>query len=158
MIRRSMLIAAGAAVMAFGLVAGADARMVGSPAPQADSGTAYFAITHAAHGTEFADGDISDQILGTGVVSYSLKLGGNAKVVKVTAKKVVFYTSTGSISGTATATITTVAKTQKITDGKLMLDKGFGSLKADSLTATFSGTADLATNMYVFTYKGRVSE
>jgi hypothetical protein len=74
--------------------------------------------------------------------------------ITVTAKKVTFYNGTGSLSGTATATVNTSGTTQTITGGKLKLTKGTGSQKGHSLTATFTGTADLAKNQYAFHYKG----
>jgi hypothetical protein len=163
-IRPRLIVIAAGLLVCGGLAAGSEARplplrMVGGAAPAlTDSGSAYFAVVHATSTTESAAGTISDKRLGTGAVTYSLKvLPAATGTFKVTAKKVVLYTGKGSLQGTATATITLTKTTETITDGKLKLTKGFGSLAGSSLIATFTGTANLAGNQFAFKYKGKLS-
>jgi hypothetical protein len=120
-----------------------------------DSGTSYVAITHSAGGFEYTAGNNTDKILGVGAITYKLKLAPTtAGVYKVTANPVVAYSSTGSLTGTGSATLT-VAKSgaATITGGKLNLTKGTGSQKGHSLVATFKGNSTSAST-YKFTYKG----
>jgi len=159
MSKGSRLLAVAAAVLtSLALIAAADAnpgRMVGGTGPQSDSGTAYFAITHSKGGLEYAAGNNTDKLLGTGAATYALKLLPNKNgSFSVTSKNVVFYTGKGSLSGTAKATVDVTSTAETITGGKLTLTKGFGSLKGDELTAKFTGTANLKTNQFVFKYKG----
>jgi len=155
---------AGATLSAGALVAGAtvaQARIshpskVGPPtAVRHDSGTSWFSIVRTAGGIEYTAGIISDRALGSGAITYELAIhAGNAGTIDVTAHKVTLYTKTGSLTGTATATIKAANTTQQTITGKLSLTQGKGSLKGDSLQATFSGTADLAKNVIQFNYKG----
>jgi len=156
MSKGSRLLAGAAAVLtSFALIASAQGRMVGGIGPQADSGTAYFAITHSKGGLEYAAGNNVDKLLGTGAATYALKLlPGRNGSFRVTSKNVVFYTGKGSLSGTATATVDVTSTKETITGGKLDLTKGLGSLKGDELTVRFTGTADLKANQFVFKYKG----
>jgi hypothetical protein len=157
MIRRSRWIAAAAALLSLGLVASAQGRMVGAGAPpRPDSGTANFAITNTTKKLEYAAGHFTDKVLGSGAITYQLKiLPGATGTYKVTSKKVVLYTGKGSLSGTATALVTVTKTSETITDGKLNLTKGFGSLKGDSLKVKFTGTANLSANQYAFSYSGK---
>jgi len=146
----SALAAAALAAGSLVLATGAGAKSSG----KADSGTAYFSITHAANGIDFAAGQGTDKVLGASAATYQIALGASNGTITVTVKKVTIYNGTGSLSGTATATVTTSGSTQTITGGKLKLTKGTGSQKGHSLKATFTGTANIATNQYVFHYKG----
>jgi hypothetical protein len=171
MIKRSTSRVAAAGILAcaglFGAAQASSARMVGlggsrsgpSASIRNDSGIGYFAVTHDSASLEIAAGNVNDKVFGTSAITYALKLGSGstAGTVSITAKPVVLYTAKGSLSGTATATIDNLTSTtQKITNGKLKLTKGAGSLKGDELTATFSGTADLSKNQFVFTYQGQL--
>ncbi len=153
--RRLLAGAATAALACAAFATTAGARMVGSTGPVPDSGTAYFSVTHTKGNLEYAAGNVSDKLFGTGAVSYRINLlPSGSGAYKVKATKVVFYTSKGSLVGTATATVTITATSETITDGKLKLDKGYGALKGDQLVAKFSGTANLSANQLKYTYKG----
>jgi hypothetical protein len=160
MIRRSGLVALAATVLAFGLITTAEGRPVGTSGPaRSDSGIAYFSITHDAKGLEYAAGNVTDKVFGTSAITYVLKIVSSKTKgsIGVKATKVVLYTATGSLSGTATATINNISSaTQTITNGKLKLDKGAGALKGAKLTAKFSGTSDLTNNTLVFHYTGEL--
>jgi hypothetical protein len=120
-----------------------------------DSGVAYVSITRTVKGIEYAAGTNSDKVLGSGAVTYDIALlPGPSGTFKVTSKKVVLYTPTGSLTGTATATVLIGPKTEKITNGKLNLTKGAGSQKGHSYVGTFTGSADLVANQLVFNTKG----
>ncbi len=122
---------------------------------KADSGTAYASITHVVGSIQIADGDYIDKILGDGVISYRIALlPGPNGTFHVSTKKVTLYTGTGSLSGTATATVALSGTTETITNGKLSLTKGAGSLKGHSFVGTFTGTGDLSKNLLVFHDKG----
>lgn len=156
MSKGSRLLAGAATVLAsLALIAAASARMVGGIGPQADNGTAYFSITHAKGGFNYAAGNISDKLFGNGASTYQFKLlpKGNGKFT-VAVKNVTFYTGTGSLSGVGTITATITGTTDKLTGGKVKLDKGKGSLKGDELIATLSGTGNVTANQATFKYKG----
>ena len=108
-----------------------------------------------AGGLEFAAGNYADKVFKTGAITYSLKLLPNTNgTITVKVPSVVLYTSTGSLSGTATATVTIANSKETITNGKLNLTKGTGALKGDSFKGTFTGTGDLTKNVLVFHTKG----
>ncbi|MGH2869516.1 MAG: hypothetical protein ACRDNK_18375, partial [Solirubrobacteraceae bacterium] len=113
----------------------AGATKVGAGAPQKDSGTTYASITHTRGNLQIAAGNNYDKVLGEGTISYQLKLlpAGNG-TVKVRVPKVVLFTTTGSLTGTASATVTANANSQTITNGKLNLTKGTGGLKGRQFT------------------------
>ncbi len=171
MSKRSRLLAvtASAALTATALtaiVAGPSAaRMVGSTGASSAHvvvkihGRAYFSITHANAGIQYAAGNIYDSVLHTGAVTYKIKLLPQANgTVDVSATGVTLYTARGSLVGTATATVALAGTIETITDGKLKLTKGYGSLKNDSLTASFTGTGDLSANLFTYTYRGKLTE
>lgn len=122
------------------------------------SGTGYFSIVHTTRsGEQQAAGIISDKLLRNAAVTYVIKLSSNAPgTLNVKARKVVLYTGSGSLIGTATATINVTPAGETISNGKLTLKKGFGSLRGDKLTATFSGMANTLTNQYTFHYVGKL--
>jgi hypothetical protein len=157
MIRRTRSLAATVGALgAIALLSLAGTAIGAASKGKADSGTSYVAITHTAGGYEYTAGNNTDKILGVGAITYKLKLGlSKPGVYKVTAKPVVAYSSTGSLTGTGSATLT-VAKnnTATITGGKLSLTKGAGSQKGHTLVATFTGTGNVAAGVYKFTYKG----
>lgn len=122
---------------------------------KADKGVAYFSVVHTANGLEYAAGEGTDKVLGNAAATYTIKAGAGAPgTVKVTIKKVTLYTGTGSLVGTASATLTITGTSEAITDGKLKLTKGFGSLKGHSLIATYTGTGNATTNQYKINYTG----
>lgn len=163
MLKSKGVIAAAASVVAFGgVVAGGVAQAKTGKAKtktKADSGVGYFSVVRGSGANQQAAGIIKDKILGNGAVTYELKLAANPTgTVNVTAKKVTLYDGTGSLTGTATATITVAGTTETITNGKLNLTKGTGSLKGAKIVATFVGTANTAANQYQFTYKGKLTK
>jgi hypothetical protein len=140
------------------VVAPAGATKVGSGAPKKDSGTVFASITHTKNGVDIAAGNNYDKVLGEGSVTYQLKFAPNSNgTINVKVPKVVLFTTTGSLTGTASATVTSSGSTQTITNGKLNLTKGSGSLKGAKFTGTFTGTGDLAKNLIQFHYKGTLS-
>ncbi len=145
------------AAVAFGAL---PSRMVGSGNPiHPDSGTVRAATTHTSGQTEYVVGNVSDKVLGTAVISYAIKATSRANgSYHLDGTKVTAYTSTGSLTGTASATLTITTSSNKITNGTIKLTKGFGSLKNDTLTATFTGTDNVAANQLTLTYKGKLIE
>jgi len=133
---------------------------LGAPnAGKHDSGTVNAAITHTVGPTEYIAGNSSDKLLGSGAVTYTAKVGTGATpgTLAVTAN-VTLFTKTGSLSGKATATLTT-NKDGSVTfsNGKINLNKGAGLQKGHSFKGTFTGTGTSATGPYTFhdsgTYK-----
>jgi hypothetical protein len=156
---RSRFLGAGAAtaIAIFALTTAAQASKTASHT-RADSGTAWFSITHTVGSTEYAAGTTSDKLLGTDAVTYTSHLLPNSTgAITVNVKRLVVYSGTGSMVGTATAQVTVSGTTETISDGKLKLTKGFGSMKGDKLIATLSGTGNLAANQIKFTYKGKLT-
>ena len=135
-------------------------RMVGSGNPiHPDSGTVHAATTHSSGKTEYVVGNVSDKVLGTAVITYAIKATARANgTYHLNGTTVTAYTGTGSLTGTASATLTIGTGTSKITNGTIKLTKGFGSLKNDTLTATFTGTDNVAANQLTLTYKGKLIE
>jgi hypothetical protein len=157
MIRRTRSLAATVGALgAIALLSLAATAIGAATKGKADSGTSYVAITHSSGGYNYTAGNNTDKILGVGAITYKLKLApSTAGVYKVTANPVVAYSSTGSLTGTGSATLTVgQGGTATITGGKLNLPKGAGSQKGHSLVATFSGTGKVAAGTYTFTYKG----
>ena len=142
-----------ALIAATGATAGATAR----PRAKADRGTAAVATTPLTAGaTQYVAGFDSDAILGHGAITYVITaIPTSAKgAFSLVAHNVSFYTGTGELSGTATATLTATAGGQAtITAGRLTLNAGRGSLAGHTLTASFSGTGRLGGG-YTFTYRG----
>lgn len=146
-----------AAFMAVAVVAASAAAVGTKSKGKADSGTAYVAITHTVGKVQFAAGNSTDKVLGTGAITYKITVGTGSKPgsLKVSAKPVTIFTKTGELSGTATATLTVAADgSAKFSNGKLNLTKGTGGQKGHSLVATFTGTAASATGPFVFHDKG----
>lgn len=137
-------------------VAAATTASVGATsAGRADSGTVYFAQTHTVHGIIFAAGNGTDKLFGTEAVTYSIKAQPTKPgSVKLTVNPVT-WGKTGTLSGTATATLTVAANgAATITKGKLSETRGTGGLTGHSITATFSGVGNSTTGIYKITYKG----
>jgi hypothetical protein len=132
-------------------------------AGRVDTATAYVAITHTvgsgANAVNYAAGNLTDKILGDGAVTYKLKVLANPSgTIHVNATKVAVFTSTGSLTGTAsgTLTITNTPKTGDATlsNGKVTLTHGTGAQKGHSFTGTFQGTGNVSSGIYKFTEKG----
>lgn len=134
------------------------APAIATSAPKRDSGTTYASITHTRNGLEIAAGNNYDKVLGEGTISYQLKLIPNANgTIHVKVPKVVLFTTTGSITGTASATVTINGSAEQITNGKLALKNGKGALKGKQFSGTFTGSGDLSKNLIKFNYKGLIS-
>lgn len=146
------LLAAGAVLGALAVVV-----PVASAAGRKDSGTSYVAVTHDKGPFSYTAGNNTDKVLGTSAVTYVLQLLKSTKpaVYKVSVKSVFMYARTGSLAGTATATLTVGAGgTATITNGKLRLTKGAGSQAGHSLIATFHGSGSVNTGRFKFVYSG----
>ena len=143
---------------ACGLIAVSAATVGAKSSGRPASSTAYVSITHTAGGYQYAAGNFTDKVIGNWAVIYKIKLcaGGNGTIT-VMVPSVTIYTATGSLSGTASATLSSTVTTQTISHGRLNLTKGTGGLTGHSFVGTFSGTGNLSTNQFVFhdmgTYK-----
>src|SRR5947209_4758723 len=123
---------------------------------KADSGTSYVAVTHSSGGFEYSAGNTTDKLFGATAVTYKLKTSPSTPgTLSLTAKPVVLYTATGTLIGTGSATLTiAVGGAATVSNGKLKLTKGTGTLKGHSLLATFTGSGSVVTSTYTFHYKG----
>ena len=98
-------VAVAASVAVSGLLAvGAAAVAAG----RADSGTIYAATTHTSGGYTFAAGQGMDKLFGPIAITYRIKAipAGTTGTLNLTVKPAIEYTATGSILGSATATLT----------------------------------------------------
>lgn len=122
-----------------------------------DRGSIYAATTHLAGGYSYASGQGTSKLFGPIAITYKIKAQPSAAgTFQLSVKPVVEYTKTGSLSGTATATLVVAADgTSTVTNGKLSLKHGTGSLAGHKLTGTFTGTGNSA-GQYVFTYTDTV--
>jgi hypothetical protein len=151
---RSIVAIAGVVGVSALLASGAGA--VGASAGKPDSGVIYFATTHSAHGITYAAGNATDSLFGTEAVTYAIRTAPTRTgSIQVTAKPVTTWTKTGTLSGTATSTLTVAANGKAtFTNGKVSETKGTGTLKGHTLTATFTGSGDTKTGTYQIKYKG----
>ena len=124
---------------------------------KADGGTVYAALTHTVGTTTFASGNSTDKLFGKGAVTYALHVVPNtAGTLNLNVPSVTYYYSNGSLSGTASATLTIGAGgAATVSKGKLSLTKGAGARKGHSFKGTFSGTGSVNTGLYKFTYAGK---
>jgi hypothetical protein len=157
--KRLLAGASAGALACAALATTAGARMVGATPPQRDSGTSWFAVTRVVNGVDHTAGQVSDKLLGNGAVTFLLKaVTTPSGTVGIKSSSFTLYTKTGSLSGTGSATLTiSPSGTDQITNGKLKLTKGTGSLKGAELTGKFSGSGNTTTNQYKVTYKGLLS-
>jgi hypothetical protein len=147
-----------ALTVAFGaLVAIGPAAVGAKPARKgrSDSGVVYFAITHNASGHLYAAGSSTDRLFGSGAVTYVIQTtrtptGG----FEMKSKPVMLFFSNGTLTGTATATVTPRAGGTTLSDGRLAVANGTGGQKGHSLKATFEGTGSPVTGEYRITYTG----
>jgi hypothetical protein len=146
------LIATGAVVAVCAATVGAKPASKG----RADSGVVYFAVTRAANGKQYAAGNSTDKLFGSGAVTYVIKAAATPKgAVKITAKPVKLYFANGTLTGTASATLTPgPGGTATITGGKLNAAHGTSGQAGHSETATFHGTGSTTTASYRITYTG----
>jgi hypothetical protein len=150
-------LATGTGLIAVAGIAAASSSAAGKSKGKADSGTAYLAVTPKPGSLQYAAGFDSDKVLGQVAVTYAIKVtNATSGTFHLTVNSVQFWTSTGELSGTATATLTLAAGgAATITNGKLNLTKGSGAQKGHSMAATFTGTGDANKGQYTFTYKGK---
>lgn len=160
MLKSKGVIAAATTVVALGgVVATGAASAKTAKKHKPDSGVGYFSIVHTTGSNQQAAGIVKDKVLGTEAVTYRLTLApGATGTINVKSPKVTVYTGTGSLSGTATATIVVTGSSETIQNGKLNLTKGTGALTGDKLVATFTGTANTTANQYQFNYKGTLTK
>jgi hypothetical protein len=150
------LLSGGAILVAAGVLAIAAGGAGATSAGRADSGTAYVANTPKPGTLVYAAGFNHDKILGDGAVLYAISATPSTPgVFHLSTKHVTLYTGTGSLTGSATATLTqTKSGKAVISNGKLKLTRGAGSQKGHSLIATFTGTGSVSKLVFVFHYKG----
>lgn len=118
------------------------------------SGVLHIAVVNTVHGVNYAAGYANDRLLGSVAATYVIRATSNASgSIKVVAKKVTFYMSNGSISGTGSATQTTKGHTQVITNGVFRLTQGRGGQAGHSLVGTFSGAFSAKQGAYEFRYR-----
>ena len=119
---------------------------------RADRATIYAANTHLVGGYVYSAGQGRDALLGQVAVTYKIKArpSGSTGTFNLKAKRVVLYTAGGSLTGTATATLTAAANgAETISNGKFWLKNGTGSLRGHSYKGTFTGTGNATTNMII---------
>ena len=145
-----------AAVLALsGLLAVGASAVSAHARSRTDRGTIYAATTHSVGGYVYTSGQGTDKLFGPVAITYKIKARPSAATgtFQLTVKPVVEYTNTGSLSGTATATLIVAADgTSTVTNGKISLKHGTGSLAGHKLTGTFTGTGN-SSGQYVFSYK-----
>jgi hypothetical protein len=98
---KRLLAGATATALACGaFAAGAGAHIAGNTGPQRDSGTSWFSVTHVVNGVDHAAGQVSDKLLGSGAVTYLLKVVTTTSgIVNIKSSNFTIYTKTGSLSG-----------------------------------------------------------
>ena len=124
---------------------------------KADSGVSYAGNDVNCGKFVCVSGYTFDKLHGQGATTYKIALGIGKKpgTFKVTAKPVTMFMANGSLTGSATATLTVGAKgASKITGGKLNLPTGHGGLAGHSFVGTFTGTGNSTTGYYTFKYQG----
>lgn len=148
---RSVAVAATALAAVGGFTAIASGKA--APKGKADSGTSYVSVVHVVGKTEYAAGYTFDKKFGQTAVTYVTSISpGTTGTINITVKRVVEYTPTGTLYGTAKA-VQNLA-TGNVTGGKLLLTHGTGAQKGHSFLATFTGTYDPKSGVYTFHYKG----
>jgi hypothetical protein len=149
---RSLLVTVGVlAVSGLSLVAGAGAAT--SARSVKDSGTSYVSIVHQKGKLLYAGGYSFDKKFGQNAITFQVTAtNGTTGNVDITAKRVTFYTPTGTLYGTASA-VQNLA-TGSVTAGKLNLTHGTGAQAGHTFKGTFAGTFDTKSAVYTFHYTG----
>jgi hypothetical protein len=153
--RRSLV----ATLSAFAALVLVTAGVAGAAAKgKAEHGTVHFSITHTIGKTNVAAGDTTDSLFGSGAVVYRLHvLTTTTGKISIKIPKVQVFYSTGSATGTATATLAVTdgnTGAATVTGGILKLTSGAGTHKGHTFTGTFSGTGNIKTDLYTINYKG----
>ncbi len=144
--------AVAASVAVSGLLAVGAAAVAARSTGRADSGTIYAATTHTSGGYTFAAGQGTDKLFGPITITYRIKAipTGTTGTLKLTIKPVIEYTATGSILGSATATLTLGPNgAETISNGKFSLTHGAGALRGHTIKGTFTGIGNSTANMLV---------
>jgi hypothetical protein len=142
-----------ASILTIGLLSAFVAGAGAASTAKKDSGTSYAAIDRTVGKTEFVSGYTVDKLFGKIAATYVTTVNtGTNGTTTVTGKHVTLFTSKGSLSGTATATLNLA--TGAISNGKLVLTHGTGGLKGHSFKGTFTGTSQLGKGLITFHYKG----
>ena len=152
--------AVAAAVAVFGLLAVSTAAVAAGTTGRTETSTVYAATTQTAGGYDIAAGQAKDKLFGHVAITYRIKVipAGTTGTLHLISKPVIEYTATGSILGSATATLTLGPNgAETISNGKFSLTHGAGSLRGHTITGTFTGTGNSTTNRLVLhtksTYK-----
>jgi hypothetical protein len=150
-----------ASVGVLGALAFAGSSLAGaaSKVGKAEHGTVHFALTHTVGKTNFAAGDATDSLFGASAVVYQLHLlTTTTGTISIKIPKVTVFYTTGSATGSATATLTVTnqpkAGDATVTGGVLKLTKGFGAHQGHTFAGTFSGKGNITSDSYTIQYKG----
>jgi hypothetical protein len=150
-----------ASVGLLGAVALAGSSIAGAASKKgkAEHGTVHFALTHTVGKTNVAAGDATDSLFGASAVVYRLHiLTTTTGKISIKIPKVKVFYSTGSATGSATATLTITnqptAGDATVTDGVLKLTKGTGTHQGHKFAGTFSGNGNITSDSYTIRYKG----
>lgn len=149
-------VAVAALVAVSGLLAFGAGAVAARSAGRADSGTIYAATTHDSGGYAFAAGQGTDRLFGPIAITYRIKAipAGTTGTLNLTIKPAIEYTATGSILGSATATLTVgPGGAETISNGKFSLTHGAGALRGHTVKGTFSGSGNSTANMLVIHFK-----
>lgn len=141
-----------AAVSAIAVTSGTAAT-----AGRTEKATSYVAVTHQVGSSYYAAGNTSDNILGNGAVTYTIKAGTGTKpgTIKITANRVTVFTTTGSLYGSAAGTETTSTAGSVTLTGALTLVHGTGAQKGHSFVGHFTGTGKGPLGPFVFHTSGK---
>lgn len=117
------------------------------------TGIAYVTGTHTEGDDGYVSGDFKDSYLGRGALVYVVNVGAGPDpgTIRLTAKRITFYTKRGSLSGTGSATVSG----NDVTDGVFKLTKGTGRYRGHTFKGTFSGSYSDEAGVYTFNEKGR---
>lgn len=152
---RSLTVSAAVAAAAFSAIAVAPGTA--ATAGRTEKATSYVAVTHHVGSTYYAAGNTSDNILGNGSVTYTIKAGTGTKpgTIKITANRVTVFTTTGSLYGSAAGTETTSTAGSVTLTGTLALLHGTGGQKGHSFVGRFTGTGTGPLGPFVFHTSGK---
>jgi hypothetical protein len=158
MTRRTRSLGALVGMLAAGATVAVGAASVGAtPAGKADSGTVYAATTHTVGGIQYIAGNGSDKLFGADAVTYTVKVASiptKPGTFTLAVKPVTIWSATGSLTGTAKATLKVGANAAVTISGTINLPKGTGAMKGHSFMGTLTGKGSLSTSQYVFHDKG----
>jgi hypothetical protein len=151
-----LLAITGGALAATAVIAAGAASVGAKSGGRKDSGIVFFAVTHSAHGKQFAAGNSSDKLFGTGAVTYVNTIRPTTTgTIKVTTKPVVLFYKDGTLTGAATSDLTVGQNgAATITNGKINAAHGTGAQKGHTFVGTFTGTGNATANLFTIKYKG----